>query len=74
MTASYDVNERLRVGVAWTWEDYDSSDWQIGGVEPATLPGLLSMSPDPYKYSVNVIGLSFSYRFGGAAAEEEASE
>jgi len=59
VTASYDVNERLRVGVAWTWEDYDSSDWQIAGVEPATLPGLLSMSPDPYKYSVNVIGLSF---------------
>jgi len=75
VTASYDVNERLRVGVAWTWEDYDSSDWQIAGVEPATLPGLLSMSPDPYKYSVNVIGLSFSYRFGGAAAEpEEAAE
>ena len=74
LSASYDVNDRLRVGVAWTWEDYESSDWQIGGVEPATLPNLLSMSPDPYDYSVNVIGVSFSYRFGGPAAEEEAAE
>ena len=64
LSASYDVNERLRVGAAWTWEDYSSSDWQIAGVEPATLPNLLSMSPDPYDYSVNVIGVSFTYRFG----------
>ncbi len=70
VSADYDVNERLSVGVAWIWEDYSSSDWQIGGVEPATVTNLLSMSPDPYDYSVNVIGLSFSYRFGGPKAEE----
>jgi hypothetical protein len=70
VSASYDVSERLSVGVAWTWEDYDSSDWQIGGVEPATVTNLLSMSPDPYDYSVNVIGVSFSYRFGGPKGEE----
>jgi hypothetical protein len=64
LSASYDVNERLRVGAAWTWEDYSSSDWQIAGLEPVTLPNLLSMSPDPYDYSVNVIGVSFTYRFG----------
>jgi MtrB/PioB family decaheme-associated outer membrane protein len=71
LSASYDVNERLRVGAGWTWEDYDSSDWQIAGVGPSTLPNLLSMSPDPYKYSVNVIGVSFSYRFGKSSPEEE---
>jgi len=70
VSATYPVSERLSVGVAWTWEDYSSSDWQIGGVEPATVTNLLSMSPDPYDYSVNVIGLSFSYRFGGPKAEE----
>ena len=74
LRASYDVSERLRVGVAWTWEDYDSTDWQLGGVEPATVPNLLGMSPDPYKYSVNLIGVSFSYRFGGGSGEEEAAE
>lgn len=72
LSASYDVNDRLRVGAAWTWEDYDSSDWQIEGVEPATVRNLLSMSPDPYQYSVNVIGVSFSYRFGGKTPEPAA--
>jgi len=70
LSASYEVNERLRVGATWTWEDYESSDWQIAGVEPATLSNLLSMSPDPYKYSVNVIGVSFSYRFGSSVNDE----
>ena len=70
VSATYPVSERLSVGVAWTWEDYSSSDWQIGGVEPATVTNLLSMSPDPYDYSVNVIGVSFSYRFGGPKGEE----
>jgi hypothetical protein len=65
LSVGYDVNPRLRVTAAWTWEDYDSADWQTGGVGPATLANLLGMSPDPYKYSVNVVGLSFSYRFGG---------
>jgi len=70
VSATYPVSERLSVGVAWTWEDYSSSDWQLAGVEPATVTNLLSMSADPYDYSVNVIGLSFSYRFGGPKAEE----
>jgi MtrB/PioB family decaheme-associated outer membrane protein len=70
VSATYDVSERLAVAVAWTWEDYSSSDWQIGGVEPATVINLLSMSPDPYDYSVNVIGVSFSYRFGGPKGDE----
>jgi hypothetical protein len=29
------------------------------------------MSPDPYRYDVNVIGLSFSYHFGGRVTDEE---
>ncbi len=70
VSADYDISERLSVGAYWLWEDYDSSDWQIGGVEPATVTNLLSMSPDPYDYSVNVIGVSFSYRFGGPKGEE----
>ena len=70
LSASYPVNDRLRVSAAWTWEDYSSRDWQIAGVEPATLPNLLSMSPDPYDYSVNVIGVSFTYRFGPSVNDE----
>lgn len=71
LRASYDVNERLTVTAAWTWEEYDTSDWQLEGVRPATVGGLLSMSPDPYRYDVNVVGLSFSYHFGGRVTDEE---
>lgn len=72
--AGYDVNPRLRVNLHYVWEDYDSSDWQLAGVEPATIPNLLSMGADPYEYSVNVIGLSISYRFGAVAAPAEEGE
>ena len=71
LRASYDVSDRLTVAAAWTWEEFDTSDWQIEGVQPATIRNLLSMSPDPYRYDVNVIGLSFSYHFGGRVTDEE---
>lgn len=62
--AGYDVNPRLRVKLAYVFEDYDSSDWQLDGVQPTTVPNLLSMGADAYTYRVNGIGLSFQYRFG----------
>ncbi len=71
LRASYDVSDRLTVAAAWTWEEYDTSDWQIEGVQPATIRNVLSMSPDPYRYDVNVISLSFSYHFGGRVTDEE---
>jgi MtrB/PioB family decaheme-associated outer membrane protein len=70
LSASYPINERLRVSAAWTWEDYRSRDWQIAGLEPATLGNLLGMGADPYDYSVNVIGVSFTYRFGPSVFDE----
>ena len=71
LSASYKVNDRLNVGAAWAWEDYTSSNWQIAGLAPATLPGLLSMGVNPYKYTVNVIGVSFSYRVGKTVMDYE---
>ena len=71
LRASYDVSDRLTIAAAWTWEEYDTSDWQIEGVQPATIRNVLSMSPDPYRYDVNVIGLSVSYHFGGRVTDEE---
>lgn len=77
ITAGYDVNDRLRVSVIYAFEDYDSSDWQLDGVEPATVRNLLSMGADAYTYRVNAIGLSFRYRFGAvpaAAGSEDKDE
>jgi MtrB/PioB family decaheme-associated outer membrane protein len=70
LRASYDVSDRLTVAAAWTWEEYDTSNWQLEGVQPATVGNMLSMSPDAYQYDVNVIGVSFSYRFGGNSPEQ----
>lgn len=72
--AGYDVSDRLRVNLTYVFEDYDSSDWQLDGVNPATMGSLLSLGADAYNYRVNGIGLSFTYRFGSAVpkkAEEE---
>ena len=68
-TAGYDVNERLRLHMSYAREDYSSSDWALQGVEPATIRNVLGMGADPYDYTVNVIGLSFRYRFGGGAEQ-----
>ncbi len=74
VTAGYDVNPRLRVSVVYAFEDYDSSDWQLDGVEAATIPNLLSLGADAYNYRVNAIGLSFRYRFGATSAASAGGE
>lgn len=68
-SAGYDVNERLRLHLSFAREDYSSSDWALDGVEPATIRNVLGMGADPYNYTVNVIGLSFRYRFGDGAEQ-----
>lgn len=70
-TAGYDVSERVAVRATFAREDYSSSDWSLGGVEPATVRNVLALGADPYGYKVNLVGLSFRYRFGGHAAGEE---
>jgi MtrB/PioB family decaheme-associated outer membrane protein len=72
--AGYDVNERLRVNLTYVFEDYDSSDWQLDGVQPTTVRNLLSLGADAYNYRVNGIGLSFQYRFGAAKAPAAEAE
>lgn len=66
LTAGYDVNERLRLHLSYAREDYSSSDWALDGVEPTTVRNVLGLGADAYDYTVNVVGLSFRYRFGGA--------
>ncbi|HTV49659.1 MAG TPA: MtrB/PioB family decaheme-associated outer membrane protein [Steroidobacteraceae bacterium] len=52
------LNVRLRFG----HERYDSSDWALDGVGPATIPTVLSMGEQPYRYRVNIVQLSAQYR------------
>jgi MtrB/PioB family decaheme-associated outer membrane protein len=61
---TYRATDRLDVLLGWWWEKFDSKDWSLQGVEPATLPQYLSLGADPYDYDVNVLALSARYYFG----------
>jgi MtrB/PioB family decaheme-associated outer membrane protein len=68
--------ESTRFGVIYKWttaaqihfqytrEHFNSSDWALNGVGPATVPNLLALGVQPYRDSVNVFGLSVRYQFG----------
>jgi len=56
------------------YEHFDADDWALDGVEPDTLPSILSSGADAYDYDVNRVGLSFRYSFGGVGEAESAVE
>ena len=72
----YKLNSKLELRFKVRYEDYASSDWALQGVEPATIPTVLTLGADPDDYDVVLATLSFRYSFGGPApkAEEEAAE
>jgi MtrB/PioB family decaheme-associated outer membrane protein len=65
---------RLEVAYRWTaaWqihfrythETYNSNDWALNGVAPATVPNLLAFGVQPYQDNVNLFGLTVRYQFG----------
>jgi MtrB/PioB family decaheme-associated outer membrane protein len=61
VTASYAFSNALSFKAGWIYEDYSSDDWAIDGIEPDTLPNLLTLGQDAYDYDVNVFMLSFKY-------------
>lgn len=61
---TYAMSERIDLALTWRYESFDSSDWAIQGVEPATLGTVLALGADPYDYSVNYVGASVRYYFG----------
>jgi hypothetical protein len=74
---------RLGVGYQWTAatqirfryirEQYNSSDWSLNGVGPATVPNLLALGVQPYRDSVNAFSLTVRYEFGRDNASSHAT-
>lgn len=61
---TFPFTDRLDFVFSWLHEKLDSSDWQIEGIEPNTVPTVLGLGIDPYDYSVDYIGASVRYYFG----------
>lgn len=70
----YQVTSKLELRFNVRYEDYSSSDWALQGVEPATIPTVLTLGGDPYDYSVYLTSLSFRYSFGGPSQEARQEE
>lgn len=60
----YAKSERLDIDLGFRYENFSSRDWALAGVEPNTIPAVLSLGADPYDYNVWVFSMSFRYLIG----------
>ena len=61
--ATYRLKENMSLQGGYWYERYDSRDWMLDGVAPATIPNVLSLGLQPPQYHVNVVRVSISYKF-----------
>jgi len=61
--ATYQLQKNLALTGSYWYERYDSQDWRLDGVLPATVPNLLTFGAQAPSYSVNVLRLVLRYRF-----------
>ena len=61
--AAYHLKDNVSLQAGYWHERYDSKDWMLDGVAPATIPNVLTMGLQAPKYSVNVVRLSVRYKF-----------
>lgn len=66
MTLNHRRSEKLELDLTLRYESFQTNDWAINGVEPDTIPTVLSLGANPYDYDVWVLGLSFRYLIGAA--------
>lgn len=60
---TYLVSDKLKVRLRYVHERYDTSDWALGGVGPATVPALLALGVEPDRYTVDMVALTAQYEF-----------
>ena len=61
---AYQWSSALQIHFRYTRETYNSNDWALNGVGPATIPNLLALGIQPLSDNVNLFGLSLRYQFG----------
>jgi MtrB/PioB family decaheme-associated outer membrane protein len=60
---NYKLKDNLSISGGLTFEHYDSDDWRLDGIGPATVPNLLALGIQPPHYSVTVVRIALRYRF-----------
>ncbi|HXQ30653.1 MAG TPA: MtrB/PioB family decaheme-associated outer membrane protein [Steroidobacteraceae bacterium] len=66
------ITPALTVRLRYVYQNYSTDDWALDNVGPATLGNLLSLGAPAAAYNVNLVALSFTYRFGTGAAPHKA--
>ena len=64
LEVAYQWTAALQVHFRYTREQYNSNDWALDAVGPSTVPNLLALGVQPYRDSVNQLGLTVRYQFG----------
>jgi MtrB/PioB family decaheme-associated outer membrane protein len=65
LTGVYTVNAQLRVRMSYRYERYSNADWQLDGVDPTTIPSILTVDALIPRYSVDMFTVAFSYAPSG---------
>jgi MtrB/PioB family decaheme-associated outer membrane protein len=63
LRAVYRVQDNLSLVGSWWYERYESQDWHLDGVYPATISNLLAFGDQPPRYRVHVLQFAVRYRF-----------
>ncbi|NRF71073.1 MtrB/PioB family decaheme-associated outer membrane protein [Aquincola sp. S2] len=61
--AQWRFNDQLSLHGSYRYERTAARDWQLDGVQPATVPNLLAFGEQPPRGTVHLLGLVLRYRF-----------
>jgi len=61
--ADYRLKKELSLHAAYWYEHYNSKDWMRDGVNPDTIPNVISLGMNSPDYAVNAVMMSLRYRF-----------
>jgi MtrB/PioB family decaheme-associated outer membrane protein len=63
MFSQYEMKKDVSIKVKYIFEHYDSADWSVDQVLPATMANVIGTNQVSPKYNVHFIGVSVAYQF-----------
>ena len=61
--AIYRLKENISLNAGYWYERYDSDNWMLDGVGPATIPNVLTFGEQSPRYDLHLFKVSVKYRF-----------